>query len=278
MDINALPVFNLGLVMDKRLSYQDLENEISLVRNELLLKDDEVNKLKSSFLSNVSHEIRTPMNVIVGFSNLLSDPHYNKDQKSFFVDEINKNSLELLRLIDNIIITAKVESDNIKLNMSEFDVSVVMKELYIHFQKKLKYQDNQKIKLQLASLSSSKAMKIFSDSAKLKHALFNLIDNALKYTINGTVEFGCEVKNNRFVEFYVKDTGIGINGKDVSKIYRKFTQSPNNYTHTNNGLGIGLTISDKLIRLLGGKLTVRSTLGKGSLFHFNLPLLVKNPV
>jgi len=113
--------------MHKKFSYSELEDKVSEIKEELAFKIDEVNRLKSSFLSNVSHEIRTPMNVIMGFSNLLSDPRYNQDQKNFFVDEINKNSKELLRLIDNIILTAKVETGNIKfihdiLNITECHV------------------------------------------------------------------------------------------------------------------------------------------------------------
>ena len=161
--------------------------------------------------------------------------------------------------------------------MSFCDVQAIFNELYNHFQKNFKKQDSRKIKLRLVTSHNNKLPKIFSDSSKLKHALFNLIDNALKYTLNGTVEFGYEVKDNSLVEFFVKDTGIGINGKDINKIYKKFTQLVENNSH-NNGLGIGLTISDKLIRLLGGKLTVKSTLGKGSLFHFTIPLLVEKPV
>ena len=261
--------------MNKKLSYRELEQKVTQFESDLAIKDEEVNKLKSSFLSNVSHQIRTPMNVIVGFSSLLNDPNYNHDQKIFFVDEINKNSKELLRLIDNIILTAKVESDNIKLNMGLYDIKNITDELYSYFKKSLNGRNNN-IKIRLIRNSNNLVDNIFTDPSKLKLALFNLIENAVKFTINGTVEFGYNVIDDK-VDFFVEDTGIGINGKDINNIYKKFTQLENDGTRCQSGLGVGLTISDKLIRLLGGKLIVKSTLGKGSSFNFTIPLLVKQP-
>lgn len=263
--------------MHKKLSYSELEDKVIEIREELAFKIDEVNRLKSSFLSNVSHEIRTPMNVIMGFSNLLSDPRYNQDQKNFFVDEINKNSKELLRLIDNIILTAKVETGNIKLNMTFCDIQNIMDELYNHFHKNINNHKKRNVKINLITKLNNQDNKVFTDSLKLKHALFNLIENAIKFTINGLVEFGYEVNDENDIEFFVKDTGIGINGKDINKIFKKFTQLEEDDTRKDSGLGIGLTISDRLIQLLGGKLIVKSTLGKGSSFYFTIPLLVEKP-
>ncbi|MEZ5198758.1 MAG: HAMP domain-containing sensor histidine kinase [Bacteroidales bacterium] len=249
--------------MNKKLSYTELQNRISEIQGELALKSEEVNKLKYSFLANVSHEIRTPMNVIVGFSNLLNDPNYNQDQKSFFIDEINKNSRLLLRLIDNILNAAKVESDNIKLNMNFCSINEILKDVYDHFTNDNYYNPNESIALNL--IESQSAEKFFTDSEKLKRILINLIETNIYGSTKKTIEFGYTIKDHKSIEFFVKSIDPGLNGQD-------FINKKDNYNHiqdddlfSENGLGSGLAVSDKLVRLLGGKLIIKSSIGKGPL-------------
>ncbi|MCD4682662.1 MAG: hypothetical protein K8R86_05195, partial [Bacteroidales bacterium] len=263
--------------MNKRLTYKELEGQITQIRGELASKDDEVNKIKSSFLSNFSHEIRTPMNVIVGFSNLLNDSTYNQEQIGFFIDEINKSSKELLILIDNVILTAKVENDNVAVDMKMNEINSLMNDLYSHFQQKLK-NANKRIELKLISTENYSNNKIFTDPRIMKEILNNLFENAAKYAINGSLEFGYRILGEKTAEFFVRDSTQRINNSNNNRFYKKINGSDNNALNGGDQHGIGLTISDKLIRLLGGKLTVKSTFENGSSFNFTIPLLVEKPV
>jgi len=262
--------------MNKRLTYKELEENFTHVKGELAIRDVEVNKIKSTFLSNVSHEIRTPMNVIVGFSNLLNDPTYDQEQKGFFIDEINKNSKELLRLIDNILLCSKVEDENVELNLQPVDLNSLTTYLHRHFNEKLK-NANKSITLKLIS-DKNNNQTVFTDKEILKDALNNIIDNASKYAINGSLEFGYRILKEKTVLFFVRDAHPGVNGQNKNSLYSKGNYNNENIMNTEDQHGIGLTISDKLIRSLGGKLTVKSTFEYGSSFNFAIPLLVEKPV
>lgn len=278
MDNNKISSINLGYLMNKKLSYKELQNRVSEVQGELALKSEEVNQLKYSFLANVSHEIRTPMNVIVGFSNLLNDPNYNHDQKNFFIDEINKNSRQLLRLIDNILYTAKVESDNIKLNMDFCDIREILQEVSDHFTNKNFSTHDVHTKIQLKLKNDQSIDKIFTDSKKLKRVFINLIENSIQSASKKIIEFGYVLNKHNSIEFFVKNIDGGLNGQNKKNITENFTQTQDDDLFTDDGIGSGLAISDKLVRLLGGKLIIKSTLGKGSSFNFTIPLLVERPV
>ena len=259
--------------MNKCISNKDFEQEILKIKNDLARKTKEVDRLKSVFLSNVSHEIRTPMNVIVGFSNLLANPDYKQDQREFFIEEINKNSRELLRIIDNIIYTAKFESEDITPEMEICEVNKIIDAIKLQIDDFIDDYKFDKIKVDVTK--STDKIKVFTDPGKLKVAILNLVENAIKFTIEGTVELGYSIQDNK-VMFFVSDTGEGIDHKDLKKIREKFYQLENS-SRSKKGLGVGLSVSDKLIRLLGGKLSLTSTLGKGSSFYFTIPLLVERP-
>ncbi|MCD4696292.1 MAG: HAMP domain-containing histidine kinase [Bacteroidales bacterium] len=263
--------------MSKNISNNDFETEIQKMKEDLARKSEEVNLLKSSFLSNISHEIRTPMNVIVGFSNLLSDKSYNQEQRDFFIEEINKNSRELLRIIDNVIITSKIDSEEIRPEMDTYSVNMIITEVHTQVKKFVSDFSFNNIKIKLSKPKDNQDYEVFTDKDKLKKALLNLLENAIKYTIHGTVEFGFKIFDN-YIEFFVNDTGIGIEQKNLKKVLEKFYQVDENNKGGRKGLGVGLSVSDKLIKILGGKLALKSTLGKGSSFYFSIPLLVEKPV
>ncbi|MCF8369623.1 MAG: HAMP domain-containing histidine kinase [Bacteroidales bacterium] len=263
--------------MNKNNFNKDSDIEIQKMKEELARKAEQLNSLQSSFLSNISHEIRTPMNVIVGFSNLLSDNSYTLEQRDFFIEEINKNSRELLRIIDNIIITSKIDTENIKPEMDHFSIDLIMNELHSQVKKFISDFSFNDIKIILSRHKEHKNLIIFTDKDKLKRALLNLIENAIKFTINGTVEYGYKVEDKK-VEFYVNDTGIGIERKNLKKVLEKFYKIDESNESGKKGLGVGLSVSDKLIKILGGKLSMKSTLGKGSTFSFKLPVMVEKSV
>jgi signal transduction histidine kinase len=261
--------------MIKKPSYRELEYEVKEIRDVLSVKTQEVGRLKSSILANISHEVRTPMNSIVGFSNLLRDSNFTNDQKNFFISEINKNSKELLRLIDNILLAAKFESESISINNSNYNIAKMMEDLFYHFNLKIKSNLDSDLRIKINKPDNEKKRYVFLDGGKVKTIMHSLIENAIKYTTSGFVEFGYFIEVQSNICFFVKDTGIGIARKDVEIIQTKFTQLDNNDFRNMNGIGLGLTIADKLVKILGGKLKIESTIGKGSLFSFNLPLLVE---
>lgn len=263
--------------MSKKLTYRQLKENVSEMEDRLTLKDKEVNKLKSSFLSNISHEIRTPMNVIVGFSYLLCDQNYNQDQKEFFIGEINKNSKELLRLIDNIILTAKIETDDIKLNMDVCDIQSFMEDLYIQVQKFLKANAVQNTEVKFVHNSRKSHYQIFTDKEKVKRAMFNMVENITKLSANNCIELGYKIIDNKIVEFYINEKITDLKSTTIDRNNDEFingSSSKSDFYDTR----VGLTISDKLIRLLGGKLRINSSKDSGFSFKFSLPLLIQKPI
>jgi signal transduction histidine kinase len=245
---------------------------VNNISHEPEAKKNEVKQLKENFLANISHEIRTPMNIIVGFSNLLADPSYNDEQKKFFIEEINKNSTELLRIIDQIIIAAKIQSKSIEIHKSECRVYHLFEGLYSHFTLDIKKNKKHQINLELEIDDAKSDMTtIVTDSDKLKQAIISLIENALQFTLKGTVTFGYKLQTES-IEMFVQDTGIGIEGQDIKHFFKKFYQVKDHPNKTTFGLGIGLSIADDLIHLLGGKLKVETKQGRGTSFYFTLPL------
>ena len=261
--------------MPKKLTYADLESKIELLNKNLASKESEVESLKSIFLSNVSHEIRTPMNAIVGFSNLLSDNSYNENQKLFFVEEIKNNSKVLLRLIDNLLISSRVQSQIISTELTTCKPKDILQKLYQSYRNGLKKERHKNIEFKfIEDENSDSEIQIYTDPKKLNLALSNLIDNAIKFTRNGVVEFGFRHLENE-LQFFVNDTGKGITPKNLNHIFRNFFQESQGFEAEESGLGIGLSLSNKIIESLGGKLLVESIPGEGSAFSFCLPLQVE---
>ncbi len=248
----------------------DLKVKVNNLQKQLYLKSDEVERLKSSFISNISHEIRTPMNAIIGFANLLQDKDLSEEEQNSFIEGINKSSKALLKIIDDLIQTAKIENEKITINECSCTIDNILTELFYHYEKTKTEKGKDKIEIK-SPLNHKKKVKILTDPVILKLILSNLIDNALKFTDNGQIEFGYEIVNNDTVEFYVKDTGIGIPSNMINFIFDKFNQIDNSHTRTNSGLGVGLSITNILVESMGGKMFVSSSMGKGSEFYFTIP-------
>jgi signal transduction histidine kinase/CheY-like chemotaxis protein len=258
-----------------------LQNEeLSKHRNhlELLVKDrtDELenarrkaiesDKLKSSFLANMSHEIRTPMNAIVGFASLLGSNDLSNEKKEEYIEIIKNNSELLLVLINDILEISLIEANQIKINKSLFEVNAILRELENYFQ----LRNTKKIDLRFIIENIKTKVAINSDPIRFRQVMTNLLSNALKYTETGSIHFGYHIKDTR-VEFYVADTGIGINKKDYDKIFDHFHKVETNRIKLYRGAGIGLSISKKLVELMDGAIWIESEEGKGSVFRFTLP-------
>ncbi len=236
-------------------------------------KAEESDRLKSAFLSNMSHEIRTPMNAIVGFSSLITDPDLPVKQKDEISYHINRNSDTLLHLIDDIIDLSKIESGQLKIDKRECKIDTIFNLLFEIFNERKDILSKNKINIIVNNKLKNEQFKLVTDPIRLQQILSNLIDNALKFTEKGFVEYGCSFsdKNDQKLTFYVKDTGIGLSPDQQGQIFNRFNKIEEDKRKLYRGAGLGLSISKNLVELLGGKLWVESEKDKGSAFYFTLP-------
>jgi signal transduction histidine kinase len=224
-------------------------------------------KLKSAFLANMSHEIRTPMNAIVGFSELLGNGS-DSDNKQQFIRIIQNSSYNLLRLINDIIDLSKIEAGDLEIKYSDINIRELFKELKETYSLDLIKREKNDI---IISYLLDVDLVIQSDPLRLKQVLSNLINNAVKFTSHGTIIFRCEKKGKEII-FSVSDSGTGIPEEDQKKIFERFIKFNYNGMNT-EGSGIGLSIADKFVNLLGGKIWFNSIVGEGTNFFFSLPYI-----
>ncbi len=247
------------------------ESEDSKIKlKEAKEKAEEADKLKTAFLANMSHEIRTPMNAIVGFSNLLTEDTLSVEEKKEYISHINHGSETLLKLIDDIIDIAKIESGQLSVSLQPMNLKEMMDDLYTIYSNQLRIREKVNVKLIKEIADLPKGCKINSDEFRLRQVITNLVINAVKFTSEGSITYGLRLTNG-FVEFYVKDTGIGITPEGQAIIFDRFRQEHNNGLKHAGGTGLGLAISKHIVELLGGTLSVQSLQGKGSEFIFTIP-------
>ncbi|MCK9203187.1 MAG: PAS domain S-box protein [Bacteroidales bacterium] len=257
--------------------YRDISDRKKIEINLIAAKEkaEESDKLKSAFLSNMSHEIRTPMNAILGFSTLLSDPGVSEEEKTEFVHIIRERGNDLLRIIDDIIDIAKIESGQIKIEIKECAINQLMTNLMVTLNEVKRKTAKSNIVLNCLPANTDRDFSILTDGNRLRQVMTNLIENALKFTHEGFVEFGYTLKNMEdasYIEFFVRDSGIGIPHEMHEIIFERFRQVDDTNTRKYGGTGLGLTISKNLIKLLGGEIKLASEKNKGTTFHILLPL------
>jgi PAS domain S-box-containing protein len=250
-------------------SFRDITRQKKAEADLILAKEraEESDRLKTAFLHNVSHEIRTPMNAIIGFTTLLNEPDLSEADKHQYVDIIYQSGNQLLSIINDIVDIANVESGQAKVNLTEINLNSALKSLNEQFSI-IGKQNNVSININ-TSLTDEDAT-IVTDNTKLVQVLSNLINNAIKFTLGGQVEFGYLLKE-KYLEFFVKDTGIGISPEHQSRIFDRFYQVDSKVSRKYSGTGLGLSICKGYVELLGGTIKVESESGKGTKFIFTIP-------
>lgn len=232
---------------------------------------EESENLKLSFLANMSHEIRTPLNAIIGFSDIIKSNKLAEEETEEYLNIIDINSKRLLNLINDVIIMSLIESNQVKLNKVYFSLQSLFHELNITFTDRLKEEGKvDKIKLFFKNMLNINAQSVYSDRFRINQILSNLIDNSIKYSQSGVVEIACRKYKHDLLLFYVKDKGIGIDDSIKHLIFKSFAQADNSTTRKFEGAGLGLSISKKLVELLGGEIWYESEKDKGSTFYFTI--------
>ncbi len=227
------------------------------------------NRLKTSFLANISHEIRTPLNSVVGFSNLLLSNDLTQEVKEEYVEHINHNSEKLLQIIVDIIDLSRLESSQIEITYEESSVNAIVNEVIEEARKVIK-RNEKPIILNVKDQFEDNGDLIFTDKVWLKRVLSHLMDNAIKFTLEGSIEF-LYYRENENLMFKIKDTGIGINKENLGRIFEEFRQEIDGHRRPFEGLGIGLTLAKEVVERMGGKINVQSVKGVGSEFSFSIP-------
>ncbi len=228
---------------------------------------EESDRLKAAFLANISHEIRTPMNGILGFSELFKEPDLTGEEKEEYIDLIHQSGLRMLNLINDLMDISKIDAREVKLQITETSANKLLREVEAFFKPAAKKKG---VELRCTMALSDNDSFMTTDCLKLNQIITNLIQNALKFTTKGSIDFGYN-KKKAGLEFFVIDTGRGIPADKKEKIFERFQQVDNSLTRAHEGAGLGLSISKAYVEMLGGTIHVESKEGVGSTFTFTHP-------
>ncbi|MCE6989046.1 response regulator [Dyadobacter sp. CY323] len=248
-------------------------------QNEKLEKQKEIAEnatlAKSEFLSTMSHEIRTPLNGIVGIVHLLEENKARDEDEKELIETLKFSSTHLMAVVNDILDFNKINSNHVKLHAAHFDPEELFKNLYNSFQLKARERN-----LELVLETSQALPQLYADQIRLSQIITNLVHNAIKFTDKGFVKFSVNElsRTDKFIklEFAVSDSGIGISDDQQSHVFEIFTQVKSLVKRQDGGTGLGLAISRELVRLFGGELKLKSEVGKGSVFSFQIDLPYSN--
>lgn len=264
------PIKSMEGVITHFVAVKDDITERKMMEAELVIAKEaaeESERLKSAFLANMSHEIRTPMNGILGFADLLKGVMLSREEQNEYIDIIETSGRRMLSLINDLIDISKVESGQMKLTLSDTNINDQLCFINNFFKLEVKQKG---LEISYHCPLETDLAVIHTDREKLYAVLTNLVKNAIKFTLKGSISFGYVVKD-QMVEFYCKDTGRGIPADKLTAVFERFQQVD---THLSNGIegsGLGLAISKAYVEMLGGTLWVESEIGVGSTFFFTLP-------
>jgi len=278
VDDSGQIIKRVGIASDITEKYQTVQELIQAKE-----QAEESDRLKSAFLANMSHEIRTPMNGILGFASLLKEPGLTGERQQEYIRIIEKSGSRMLNIINDIVDISKIEAGLMNINIKETDINEKIEFIYIFFKPQV---EEKGMKLHFKNTLPAKEAIIRTDNEKVYSILTNLVKNAIKYSKEGEIEFGYNLKKDSKpgsieqsrsveLEFYVKDTGIGIPKNRQQAIFERFVQADISDKMALQGAGLGLSISKAYVEMLGGKIWVESEEGIGSCFYFTLPYNVK---
>lgn len=258
-----------GKAVGRVWSFRDVTEKKEMVDDLMEAKEraEESDRLKTAFLHNISHEVRTPMNAIVGFAEFLNDPDLFPEERKQYTEIIVQSSKQLLSIISDIINIATIEAGQVKVTEKEMNLNATIRLLKEQFVSKAREND---ISLSLTTALSDREAIIQTDETKLTEILTNLLENAIKFTRQGTVSIGYALKED-LLEFYVEDTGMGIPPDMHDEIFNRFSQVGITALSQFGGSGLGLSISKAYVEMLGGRIWLTSEPGKGSVFYFTIP-------
>ncbi len=263
------PIVRQGIVVGgscfgRDITYQKLaELEIVEAKN----KAEESDRLKSAFLANMSHEIRTPMNGILGFSELLKEPSLTGEEQMQYIEIIEKSGNRMLGIINDIVDISKIEAGLMEIKMVDTNVNNQIEYVHSFFKPEA---ESKGLELKVSDLDLKADLNINTDQEKLYAILTNLVKNAIKYTFEGSIEMGYQIEDMK-IKFFVKDTGIGIPADRVNAIFERFIQADIINKMTQQGAGLGLSISKAFVEMLNGTIWVESEENVGSTFYFTIP-------
>ena len=268
------PILNAQGITTHYIAIKEDITERKLAEEELIKTKElaeEKDRLKSAFLANMSHEIRTPMNGILGFTELLKEPNLKLEEQQEYVRIIQESGIRMLNIINDIIDISKIESKQMKISITETNINDKIEYIFNFFKPEI---TNKGIHLSYKNGLPSKESIINTDSEKVYAILTNLVKNAIKFTDKGNIEFGYALKANNKpaeLEFFVKDTGVGVPKDRQQAIFDRFIQANVLDKRSFQGAGLGLSISKAYTEMLGGKIWIESEDGKGSSFYFTIP-------
>ena len=265
--------------MKGSLPYNELLKYVAKLESKVIQLEKQVEEgkmqseqLKTGFLSNISHEIRTPMNAILGFSSLLNDQQLSCSKREEYMDHINQSSVKLLNMVDAMIDISLIEGGQLKINIEECRINLLLKDIYHKFNIDRHRSGRNHIALLMNLPVKDDDFLIYTDQYRLHQVITNLLNNAFLFIDKGIIEFGYWLENeNDRINFFVTDSGKGLL-KDKSKVILDNLEKNNNIDQKIDGsLGLGLTLSKGIIKLMGGKIWVEENVFHGSTFKFSLP-------
>ncbi len=230
-------------------------------------KAEESDRLKTAFLQNMSHEIRTPMNGILGFIGLLKNPTLAGENRVKFIEIVEISGQRLLTTINDIVEISKIESGTIEVAMKDENIEDILQNHYEFFSPEI---EKKGLSFKINCQHDDKNNQVLTDRFKLDSIFINLINNAIKFTEQGSIEIGC-YRDGNYLVFYVRDTGIGIPANKQEAIFERFVQADLTITRGYEGSGLGLSISKAYAELLGGKIWLDSVQNTGTTFYFSIP-------
>ncbi len=243
---------------------KEIEEEIKKAKNDA----EKSNRLKTLFLGSLSHEVRTPLQAIMGFVEILENDNLPSDQRASYLNIVMRRAKDLMLIIDSLLDIASIESGEIEANPQRFSYSSVVDELHSRF---LESNDLHGKDLTITNHNELPSdLELNMDPVHLKQVLTNLMRNAMKFTNEGSITIKSEVLDEG-IKVSVIDTGIGINQEKINTIFQPFRQAHEGHSRSQGGIGLGLSICKKMIKLWGGELKVESEERKGSTFSFNIP-------